>query len=185
MTEQQATQEQPSRRGLWAFLIFVAVLAFLAFLFLGLNRAQEGPVGVGSQAPPFTLTTFDGQTISTEDYVGQVIVVNFWASWCIPCEQEAAELEQAYQMYKDQGVIFLGVDYTDTETEALAYLEQFGITYPNGPDLRTAISQSYRIRGVPETYIIGPDGSLVSVMIGPYESLDAIIADVELALQEQ
>lgn len=185
MTDDQIPQEQSGRRGLWSALIFVVALAFLGFLALGLNRAQEGPVRVGAQAPSFTLTTFDGQSYNTEAYAGQVIVVNFWASWCKPCEQEAAELEQAYQMYKDQGVIFLGVDYTDTEPEALAYLERFGITYPNGPDLRTAISQAYRTRGVPETYIIGPDGQIVAVMIGPYESVEAIIADIELALQEQ
>lgn len=185
MTEELSTQEPSGRRGLWTILIFAAALAFLGFLGLGLNRSQEGPVRVGSEAPQFTLTTFDGQIINTEDYAGQVIVINFWASWCLPCEEEAAELEQAYQMYKNQGVIFLGVDYTDTEPEALAYLEQFGITYPNGPDLRTAISQAYRMRGVPETYIVGPDGIITSVMIGPYESLEDIMADIELALQEQ
>ena len=185
MTEELATQEQPSRKRLWGLLIFAAVAAFIMLLASSLGRAQQGPVRVGSEAPQFTLTTFDGETYNTEDYAGQVIVVNFWASWCQPCELEAAELEQAYQMYKDQGVVFLGVDYTDTEPEARSYLERFGVTYPNGPDLRTAISQAYRTVGVPETYIIGPDGTLAAVMIGPYESLNAIIADIELALQEQ
>jgi cytochrome c biogenesis protein CcmG/thiol:disulfide interchange protein DsbE len=85
-------------------------------------------------------------------------------------------------MYKDQGVVFLGVDYVDTETEARQYLEKFGITYPNGPDLGTRISQAFRIRGVPETYIAGPDGKLVAVKIGPYQSLSEITQQIELAL---
>lgn len=185
MTEELVPQNQSSRRGLWSFLIFLAVLAFLGFLTLGLNRAQQGPVRVGSEAPQFTLTTYDGDTYNTADYAGQVIVVNFWASWCQPCEQEAAELEQAWQMYRDEGVLFLGVAYTDTPSGAQSYLERFNVTYPSGPDLQTRISDAYRMRGVPETYIIGPDGHLAAVMIGPYESLDAIIADIELAMQEQ
>ena len=65
--------------------------------------------------------------------------------------------------------MFLGIDYVDTESEALAYLEKWNVTYPNGPDLRTAISQAYRIRGVPETYIIGQDGAIVASIIGPIE----------------
>jgi cytochrome c biogenesis protein CcmG/thiol:disulfide interchange protein DsbE len=93
-------------------------------------------------------------------------------------------LEQAYQKYKDQGVFFLGVDYTDSEPEALAYLSKFNITYPNGPDAKTLISDTFRIRGVPETYIVGVDGILVDVKIGPYMSLAEIERAVENALHE-
>lgn len=185
MTDNLDPQVQTSRRGLWSFLILTALLVFLGFLALGLNRAQEGPVRVGSEAPQFTLTTYDGETYNTADYAGQVIVVNFWASWCQPCEEEAADLQRAWQLYQDQDVLFLGVAYTDTPPEAQAYLDQFNVTYPSGPDLQTRISDAYRMRGVPETYIIGPDGRIAAVMIGPYQSLEDIIADIELALQEQ
>ncbi len=78
--------------------------------------------------------------------------------------------------------MFLGVNYVDTEPEAKAYLERFGITYPNGPDLGTRISQAFRIRGVPETYIVSPEGVLVDVRIGPYVSLDEIRAAIGAAL---
>jgi len=160
------------------------VLGLLALLGLGLIRRQQGPVGVGSRVPEFTLTTFDGETVRSEDMAGKVALINFWASWCKPCEQEALELEQAYQTYKDQGVAFLGVDYVDIEREALAYLERFGISYPNGPDLGTRISQAFRTQGVPETYVIRPDGRIAAVQIGPYESLEAIMAHIELARGE-
>jgi cytochrome c biogenesis protein CcmG/thiol:disulfide interchange protein DsbE len=110
-----------------------------------------------------------------------VLLVNFWASWCKPCEQEASELEQAWQRYQGEDVVFIGVDYVDTEREALAYLDRFGVTYPNGPDLRTRISQAFRIRGVPESYVIAPDGTIVSVKIGPYESLQEIVDSIEAA----
>jgi len=68
-------------------------------------------------------------------------------------------------------VVFLGVDWVDTEPEAKRYLAQFQITYPNGPDLRTSISQLFRIKGVPETYFIGRDGRLADFKIGPFTSV--------------
>lgn len=156
-------------------IVFAIVLGFLALLAWGLNNAQKGPIQVGKSVPPFTLTTFSGDVYDTAQLQGKVIVVNFWASWCKPCEQEAAEMEQAWKEYQPSGeVIFLGVDYVDTETEAMGYLNKFNITYPNGPDLRTKISQLFRIRGVPETYIIDKEGKLAGVKIGPYTSISEI-----------
>jgi cytochrome c biogenesis protein CcmG/thiol:disulfide interchange protein DsbE len=176
-TEQAAAR--PRRWGV--ILVWGLLLGLLAILGLGLIRSQQGPVGVGAMVPDFTLTTFDGEEIDIRDLRGQVVVINFWASWCKPCEQEAAELEQAYQQTRDQGVAFLGIDYVDTEREAMAYLEKFGIRYPNGPDLGTRISQAFRIRGVPETYIVGPDGRLAAIKIGPYQSLAEIVRQIETA----
>jgi cytochrome c biogenesis protein CcmG/thiol:disulfide interchange protein DsbE len=77
--------------------------------------------------------------------------------------------------------VFLGVDYVDTESEALAYIERFAITYPNGPDLGTRISQAFRTRGVPETFVIGSNGRIAAVRIGPYLSLDDIVSHIEEA----
>jgi len=158
-----------------ALIAWIAVLGLLALLAVGLIRNQEGPVTVGETVPNFTLTTFEGEQISLEDLKGKVVVLNFWASWCKPCEEEAAELETAWRIYQPGGeVVFLGVDYVDTETEAMDYLEKFDVPYPNGPDLRTKISQAYRIRGVPETFIIGKDGTLAAFKISPFISLGEI-----------
>jgi len=183
MTDGQGETAQPAspKRNFGIVLVWVAVLGLLAIVGVGLIRTQQGPAGVGSKPNPFTLRAFDGVEYNTAELVGQVVVINFWASWCKPCEQEAAELEQAYQQFKDQGVVFLGVNYVDTEPEARAYLERFGITYPNGPDLGTRISQAFRIRGVPETYILGPDGRLAHVKIGPYTSLGEIAEAIQAA----
>jgi cytochrome c biogenesis protein CcmG/thiol:disulfide interchange protein DsbE len=172
------------RRGWGVILAWTVVLGLLAIFGVSLLRSQQGPVGVGSKAPEFTLTTFEGDQISLADLQGKAVVINFWASWCTPCEQEAAELEQAYQLMKDRGAVFVGVNYVDTEPEALRYLDRFGITYPNGPDLGTRISQAYRIRGVPETFIVDPRGRVTSFQKGPYLSLSEITAAVEAALEE-
>jgi cytochrome c biogenesis protein CcmG/thiol:disulfide interchange protein DsbE len=182
-TSEHGEEKRSVRWGVIA--AWVLVLGLLAVLGVGLIRTNEGPITVGSEVPNLTLTTFEGDQIALSDLEGQVVVLNFWASWCKPCEQEANELEQAHQLYQDQGVVFLGVDYVDTEPEALAYLEKFNISYPNGPDLGTRISQAFRIRGVPETYLIGRDGRLAAVKIGPYTSFEELQLQVETVLAEE
>jgi cytochrome c biogenesis protein CcmG/thiol:disulfide interchange protein DsbE len=185
LPETTVQNETESRRPPWGrILVWVGVLGLLAILALGLRRAQQGPVAVGDTVPNFTLTTFDGETINLTDLQGKVVVLNFWASWCKPCEQEAADMEAAWRAYQPRGdVVFLGVDYVDTEPEALVYLEKFNITYPNGPDLGTRISQAFRIRGVPETYIIDQNNILQRVQIGPFSSLSQIQAMIDPLLQ--
>jgi cytochrome c biogenesis protein CcmG/thiol:disulfide interchange protein DsbE len=181
-TTESAVTENPtrSRPHWWRIIIWVALLGLLGILALGLKRAQEGPVAVGSRAPTFSLTSFDGQQFKLSDLKGKVVVVNFWASWCKPCEEEAAILESGWQYYKPRNdVVFLGVDYVDTEPEAKAYLNKYNITYPNGPDLATRISQSFRIQGVPETYIIDRNGTLRHMQYGVFPSLADIQAVVD------
>ncbi|MEZ4640203.1 MAG: TlpA disulfide reductase family protein [Caldilineaceae bacterium] len=90
---------------------------------------------------------------------GQGVVINFWASWCDPCRDEADLLEQTWLREKDNGIVFLGLDYLDQEPAAKAYLAEFNVTYPNGPDLRSEIARRYGIKGVPETFFINPQGN--------------------------
>jgi cytochrome c biogenesis protein CcmG/thiol:disulfide interchange protein DsbE len=164
---QSETTTKRNRGGI--FLAFSIVLALLGLLGWGLIKSQKGPVENGP-APDFTLQGFDGHTVTLSELRGQVVVVNFWASWCLPCREEAAYLEQTWRKYKDQGVIFIGVDYVDTEKAALAYIEEFDITYINGPDIKTYISDAYNIQGVPETFFIAKNGELRGVHIGPLKS---------------
>ncbi|HVN53345.1 MAG TPA: TlpA disulfide reductase family protein [Anaerolineaceae bacterium] len=181
-----ATRQQANRRlPVWVIILAFALLAgFLTMIALGLKRAQQGPIIVGQTVPPIDLTLFDQGSVKTTDYAGKVLVLNFWASWCKPCEQEAAELEQAWKEYQPgEDVVFIGIDYVDTEPEARAYLQKFGVTYPNGPDLGTRASQAFRIRGVPETYIIDRQGKLAFAQIGPFQSLEEIKARIDPLLK--
>lgn len=175
--------EKSTKTGLsrlWRILAWVGLFALLVVVAMVLLRKQQGPVTLGQKPPSFTLTTFDGQKFTPADMAGKVVLVNFWASWCKPCEQEAADLEAAWKYYQPRGdVLFLGIAWTDTEPASRAYLKKFGITYPNGPDLGTSISQAYRTTGVPETYIIDKNGKLASLKLSPYTSLAEIKAAID------
>lgn len=166
------TPEIPKRKWLsksGQTITFAIVLALLSLLAFGLAKASNGPVESG-MAPDFTLTGYDGRTVTLSQLRGQVVIVNFWASWCPPCREEAAYLEQTWRKYQDQGVVFIGVDWVDTQKEALAYIKEFDITYINGPDLRTIIADAYNIKGVPETFYVAKNGELRGVQIGPLQS---------------
>jgi cytochrome c biogenesis protein CcmG/thiol:disulfide interchange protein DsbE len=180
-------QEAPAARTRprWGrMLVWTGVLALLALMALGLMRTQEGSKSVGDRVPNFTLTTFEGEQIALSDLQGKVVLINFWASWCKPCEAEAADLEAAWRYYQPRGeVVFLGIDWTDTDTAAKGYLEKFDITYPNGPDLGTRISQSFRTTGGPEKYIVDRSGNLAYVKISPFESLEEIKSAIDPLLQ--
>ena len=182
-----ATETEPEHKHLPVWVIGIAfflLVGFLVLIGLGLRRVQAGPIVIGQNVPDFALTDFDGNIHETADMKGQIVVINFWASWCKPCEQEAADMESAYQYYKDRGdVVFLGVDWVDTEPEAQAYLSQFGISYTNGPDLQTKISQIFRITGVPETYILDRQGRLAYVKTGPFASQAEIQAAIDPLLE--
>lgn len=162
----EATQKGSWVSRLGSLLSYAFVLGLLGLLGWGLIKVNSGQRDSG-MAPDFTLTSFDGETVTLSELRGQVVIINFWASWCPPCRDEAPYLESTWRKYKDKGVFFIGVDYADTEKEALAYIDEFDITYFNGPDVGTIISQEYRMDGVPETYFVAKNGELRGTKIGP------------------
>lgn len=151
----------------WRFILIGVPLLFLAFLALRLYQTNTSEQRAAGEAPPFVFTSFGGETISLEDLRGKGVVLNFWASWCDPCRAEAALLEATWRSEKENGIVFIGLDYLDQEPAAKAYLAEYDITYANGPDLKSKAARLYGIKGVPETFFIDPEGKIVHMITGP------------------
>ncbi len=148
------------RLSLGGIMLLVGILMVALVVGLQLARQNRSQPTAGL-APDFTVTTFDGQTMRLSELRGQIVILNFWASWCGPCRAEAPILESIWQDYRERGVIVLGVTYADSERDARAFIAEMGMTYPNAPDVGTFVSrQLYHITGVPETFIIDQRGEI-------------------------
>lgn len=171
--------ETPPKRTIGRWTTVVTLLALLALFAWGMRTRAQTQVTDGP-APDFSLTSFDGETITLSELRGQVVIINFWASWCTTCREEAPYLEQTWRKYKDKGVVFIGVDYVDAEPNALDYIAEFDITYPNVPDLGEKVAEAYRMQGVPETFYINKAGEIAGLYIGPLSPpiLDNVIDDL-------
>jgi cytochrome c biogenesis protein CcmG/thiol:disulfide interchange protein DsbE len=159
------------RRALLGAAIALPIIALLAY---GLTRdPREIPTTLrGQPAPLFTLPTLNGQdTLSLADYRGRVVVVNFWASWCVPCRVEHEPLNEAERAFRDRGVAFLGVLYQDRPADAIKWLQDLGgQDYPTVDDENGRVAIDYGLSGVPETFIIDADGIVAHKQIGPFLS---------------
>jgi len=169
-------------RRVWLPLcgVVAAVALVASVLSFGLGRdptAIRSPL-VGRAAPDFALRTLDGKrTLHLADLRGQVVMVNFWASWCTECRIEHPALAAAWQRFGDAGVVLVGIDFQDTRADALAYLAGSDATWPavEDPGSRTALA--YGVYGIPESFFIGPDGRIAAKHTGPV-SYDQIVAQV-------
>jgi cytochrome c biogenesis protein CcmG, thiol:disulfide interchange protein DsbE len=166
---------------IWRTLIIAVALIFVGMLAWRLIQTNTSEHRADGTAPELEFTTFEGETITLADLRGQGIVLNFWASWCDPCREEADLLEQNWRREQANGIIFLGLDYLDQEPAAKAYLAEFDVTYPNGPDLRSQVARRYGIKGVPETFFIDPEGKITDIVIGPItgqRQMDQLLAKI-------
>lgn len=160
----------------WTWLAFVAVMApLVVVLAVGLSRDPRtipSPL-IGHPAPSFALPLFAGGTVTSGTYRGQVVVLNFWASWCAPaCYQEAPELQRAWDTLRGRGLSVVGINIQDREPAARQFIQAYGLTFPNGQDRTGRISIDYGVYGVPETFILDPNGRLV------YKHVGAITAQI-------
>ncbi len=120
------------------------------------------------KARPFHLQLFSGEVFDLQSERGKPVLINFWASWCIPCQTEVATLQKAWQAFHTH-VVFLGIDVWDTRSDAITFLKDHRATYPVAEDPSGHIAIDYGITGVPETFLLNKEGLVVDHWIGPVE----------------
>jgi peroxiredoxin len=141
-----------------------ALLAALAFVIVW--SMQEHIVGVGDTAPNFSITTTAGETMTSRNFGGKVLVLNFWASWCAPCVEEAPSLNEFAKTFKDSGVVVLGVSVDRNEQAFQSFVNRFGVAYPVARDPEENLSYLYGTYKIPESYIIDRNGKVVRKFAG-------------------
>jgi cytochrome c biogenesis protein CcmG, thiol:disulfide interchange protein DsbE len=157
--------------GARTFVVFMAVLAVVSLLGYGLISKGEAAITVGDQAPDKELPNLSGSGAGRiADYEGRWVLVNFWASWCDPCRTEAPLLERFWREHRFNGVTVLGIDLDDASDDARAFVDEFGLTYPqlrdgDGRERRDA----YGMTGFPESFLVDPEGRLALVRRGPVD----------------
>ncbi len=159
------------RRGIRLALILVPALAFVALLVAAVLR-EGGSLQAGDPAPAFSAPRLDGSgTLSSGDLTGKPYVLNFWASWCAPCKDEAPMLSRAATRYEDE-IAFVGVDIRDARTEALRFIEEHGLDYEHVRDDSLAIYDDFGLTGQPETFFVDGRGVIVRHVAGPLTEED-------------
>jgi len=118
-------------------------------------------------APDFSLKLQDGSSLAIQDLRGQGAVLNFWASWCVPCQDEEPLLAQIAREYESQSVVFVGVSEWDADSDVKSFVSRYGVGYPNGVDIGGKLAIDLGVTGIPETFFVRPDGSFSSRWVGP------------------
>lgn len=127
---------------------------------------------VGDEAPDFTLTDLNGKSHQLSDYQGQGVFVNFWGTWCKPCEKEFPLMEKQYQVYKDQGVQILAVNIAQSDYEVRQFAEQRDLTFPIVIDKTKSVMEAYNIRPLPTTLLVNPEGKITKIITGEMSEKD-------------
>ena len=183
----------PSRKKRWEVLMLMGLVA--AILWTVVSRVPSA-VGAplssspspreGFLAPDFTLDTLDGKKVTLSELRGKIVIINLWATWCPPCRAEMPALENAYEQYKDSGVIILGLNVTnqDSERDIPPFVKEFGLTFPILLDRDGSVSALYQLRGLPTTYFVNREGIIRTVVVGGPMNETFIRSKIEALLQE-
>jgi cytochrome c biogenesis protein CcmG/thiol:disulfide interchange protein DsbE len=169
----------------WHIILIAGLVGLLSLFYKGLwgDPRAIPTVLIGTPAPTFLAPDLHtGEAVQREQYQGKVVMLNFWASWCLECRDEHPALDAAWSRYRERGVVFVGVLFEDTIDDALAFAGEFATDWPlvDDPGSRTAIA--YGVFGVPETFVIGPDGSVTAKRVGPVD-YTWLTAEIDEALR--
>lgn len=164
-------------------LVLAAVLPVILLALLGtavLARGTGSATAIGKPAPGFSLTALDGSPVHLADLRGRPVIINFWASWCVPCVEEFPILRDAAATHADGGLVIIGIVYRDRTEAARQFMADNGGTWTAAMDPDERVAEAYQVAGPPETFFIGRDGTIVARHFGQFtaSTLEAKIAAI-------
>ena len=159
------------------FLIRTLILTVLAvaIIYTIYNNATKDKVevlGVGDEAPDFTLVDLNGEEHRLSDYKGQGVFLNFWGTWCKPCAKEMPAMDRQYEVFKDQGVQILAVNIAQSNFEVERFADQYGLDFPIVIDKTKSVMEAYNIDPLPTTLLINPEGEIEKIVRGEMTEQD-------------
>ncbi|MEW5939005.1 MAG: TlpA disulfide reductase family protein [Chloroflexota bacterium] len=174
------------------FLSLTILLLGMAWIGLSADRSGASANGLipapqeGFLAPEFTLASLDGATYRLSDLRGRAVLVNLWASWCLPCRAEMPAIQRVYEQYKDSGFVVLAVNSTwqDDVASAESFVAEHGLTFPILLDTDGTVSRLYELRALPTSFFVGRDGRIRKVVVGGPMSETSLRAQIESLLEE-
>jgi cytochrome c biogenesis protein CcmG/thiol:disulfide interchange protein DsbE len=189
MTDRTAWISERKRWSLLMVGVFVLCAAWIGLSSVPANGepAAELPLPrQGFAAPDFTLEQMQGGEITLSDLRGKVVILNLWASWCLPCRAEMPAMQRVYEANRDRGLEILAVHatYQDTRTAAQAFVDEHNLTFPILLDSTGKVANLYRLRSLPTTFFIDPQGIIHQVIIGGPMSEATLQVAVEILLDE-
>ena len=180
LTEPPMTAGVADRRGIdlrRLRLRHLVVAAVLPLILLGvlvaavlIRGAGTSPTAIGNAAPDFSVTDLDGNAVNLADLRGQPVIVNFWASWCVPCIEEFPLLRDAAARHADDGLVVVGIVYQDRTQAARDFMDHNGATWAAAADPDGRVADAYGILAPPETFFIGRDGRIAARVLGQFSS---------------
>ena len=149
-------------------IVVLAVLAAVGLLVYGLASKGDSRLAVGDPAPKAMVDRLEGGgEESLADYRGRWVMVNFWASWCVPCREEAEALNRLQEERGGKKFTVLGIDTEDLSPDAKAFVKRYGVRYPQLRDGQGELAHDFGTTGVPESYLFDPQGNLAQAQAGP------------------
>ncbi|MFS0781156.1 thiol-disulfide oxidoreductase ResA [Bacillus sp. 1P06AnD] len=159
--------DKKKRRLAVRTVILAVLLIALAYtLYANFNKDKAGEVSKGDMAPNFVLKDLEGKSYKLSDFKGQGVFLNFWATWCKPCEEEMPAMNVLNAQYKEQGVQVLTVNVGESDVSVKNFRDRFGLQFPILKDQDDAVQQIYGVYNLPATYLINKDGKVVDVKTG-------------------
>jgi len=163
-----------SSRTAWQVLI--VLLLVLGVVWIAVSRDPADATAVadapstlpkkGFVAPDFELEALDGRTIVLSELRGQVVLINFWATWCPPCRAEMPAIEQVYEQYRDKGFEVLAVNLQEQDAQMSTFVEEQGLTFPVLADRDSSVSNTYQVTSIPTTVFVDRSGVIEEIIVG-------------------